>query len=631
MLESLYLHGYNVDYFPQILLVTLLYSFPLGYGVTRIYWREKNILSTLLLALGMGLPTTATLWSLMVWLTIPLNITVFLGTALIGSICLLFISTKVNHPIRKEKKSRQEIYTHFALVCIFSIVSYFLVTLPLINLKTPPMFDGQLHGFIQMIFKYTRIYHPLQIYPAHQALPNFYPPGFHVICTINSLLTGIGLGKTLMGTAATIYLVLCLFFFEVLYSLTSRLWVASIGVFLLFCRGMMVNLLLQSQYPELLAITACVSFFLVFSRMLEEKDRKDTLLAGVLLGSVGLIHTRFFFWLSVTLLVYIISRYLAKPGPSLQDQGHLCLVLLLGFLINIPQFLINAQKLTLTSQVIYSHYLLSIKDHLIMYQGWLVSILTFVTIIIFIIKRDRKSIFLVSWILVIFLNVDYWRILKLLSPSWFRITPYVSPVRGVWSIYTDIFAAGDPLSAILYGLLPVAPLAIAWGVYAIVKTDCLSRFIGKWKKNYFSPLVLSFIFGIAFVYHETKHIRPLSNVLSDADIQVLEALKENSRFDDVFLFNPPYMPSYWAPVIAERRSVLFNNTELFSYQNPLYPQQKMKEIYLNIGKHYQFLKENRISHIYVPGPFKSAFEHGGIPDFLELEFSAKDAAIYRVR
>jgi hypothetical protein len=492
------------------------------------------------------------------------------------------------------------------------------------------MFDGQLHGFIQMILKYTRIYHPLQIYPAHQALPNFYPPGFHVICTINSLLTGISLGKTLMGTAAAIYLVLCLFFFEVLYSLTSRLWVASLGIFLLFCRGMMVNLLCQSQYPELLAITACVGFFLVFSRMVEQKDRKDSLLAGVLLGSVGLIHTRFFFWLSVTLLVYIISRYLAKPSPSLRDQGYLCLVLLLGFLINFPQFFINYQKLTLTSQVVYSHYLLSIKDHLTMYQGWLVSILTFATIIILIKKRDEKSIFLVTWILVIFFNVDYWRILKLLSPSWFRITPYVPPIKGVWSIYTDIFSPGDPLSAILYGLFPVAPLAIALGVYTITKTDYFSRFADKWKKYSFLSLAFSFVLGIAFVYQETKHIQPLPPALSDADILVLEELKENSLFDDVFIFNPPHMPSYWAPVIAERRSVLFSKTDVFSYQDPLYPHQKMKEIYLNIGEHYQFLKKNRISHIYVPSLLKSPFEHSGIPDFLKLEFSAKDAAIYRV-
>lgn len=631
MFGSLYLHGYNFNDFPQILLITLLYSLPLGYGVTRIYWREKNILSTILLGFGMGIPITAALWSLMVWLTIPLDTTVFLCTALIGGLCLLFISRKINNPIKKEDRSNKEFYTHLILVFIFSIVSFFLVTFPLVNLKIPPMFDGELHGFIQVIFKYTRIYHPLQVYPDHQALPNFYPPGFHVICTINSLLTGISIGKTLMGTAAAVYLILCLFFFEVLYSLTSRLWVASLGIFLLFCRGMMVNLLCQSQYPELLAITACVGFFLAFSRMVEQKEKKDVLLAGILLGSVGLIHTRFFFWLAVTLLVYIFSRYLAKPGPSLRDQGYLGLVLALGFLINFPQFFINSQKLTLTSQVTYSHYLLSIKDHLTMYQGWLVSILTFATIIIFVIKRDWKSIFLVTWILVIFFNIDYWRILKLLSPSWFRITPFVSPIRGVWSVYTDIFSPGDPLSATAYGLLPVAPLAIALGVYTITRTDYFSRLTGKWKKYSFFSLAFSFIIGSAFVYHETKHIRPLSPALSDADIQVLEALRKNSLFDEVFIFNPPHLPSYWAPVIAERRAVLFRNTEVFSYKNPPYPRQKMKGIYLHIGEHYQFLKKNRISHIYVPSILKSKFEHRGIPDFLELEFSAQDAAIYRVR
>ncbi|MFQ5646204.1 MAG: hypothetical protein ACE5GM_04680 [bacterium] len=626
-----YFKGENLFIFPQILLVTLLYSFPLGYAVARFSTAGRNHISRIVIAFGLGIPATATVWSLMVWFSIPFQPYIFLGAVLIISVLVFSLS------ITSREQEPPTGRSYYAILLLILLLSYWLATHPQINKPVPGGTDGQLHGYIQVLLKHTGKYTPLKLYPSQPDIPNYYPPGFHVFCVMTSMLTGISITKAIMGTGAVLYVVLCIFIFELLYLMTGRLWAASLGVVFAANRIYLFYLIYNAQFPELMAVLACAAFFYSFSRVLQKNDWRNVVTGGLMLGACGAIHSRFLLWLSLTLLAYLFSRCLAKPKPSLKEQLSVIAILLEGLLINLPLFLINIREISLSSHKIYRHQLFDdIMGSLARIQGWPVTVILFVSLAVFLWKRDRISLFLATWVLVMLFQVGYWRVLQLFSFPWFSISP--SPATPSVTQFTDIFPFSDPDAAIYYGLAPLLPFLAALTAREIFRENRFSS--GFRKAGWFGVFLL-----LCFVYTEKKAVTAIKvpRPPFKDDISVLEKLKRNTTYDQVFLFTPPTRydgclnPGYrttcqWAPVITERRTLFFNNINfVFHKYTQLYDPSKMDKIYFNIGKHYAFLKKNRISHLFVPTLFRKRFERNGIPDFLEKQYSVNQAVIYLVQ
>ncbi|MFQ5647160.1 MAG: hypothetical protein ACE5GM_09540 [bacterium] len=609
------LSGYNPYLFALTGLTLTGYSFPLGYGLSRIIFKESEPVSRIILGFGLGIPAVVTVWSWMLWFSLPFNPSLFLAAAL--AVLLLLLSQKERKPGTEPLRNN---YPHLALIILVAITACLFAGKQLIDLGTPAA-DGQLHGFLQMLLKHTGSYNPLPLYPAGGTMQNPYPPGFHVLCALSSRITGLSLPQTMLGTAVVSYLLLAVFIFETLYRITAKFPAALLGVVLIFSQGM-IDLLASAQYPEIMAMIPCVGFFLIFSRMLEEDSWKNRLVSGWLLGAAGLIHTRFLFWLVSALAVYIFSRYLAKPHPSFKEQAGLISVISVALLLNIPQFTINAKHLWLTPQKTYIHPLISIKN-LAKFQGGLFAVFAVFPLIFNLFKRNRLSVFLMTWISVMFVQVDYWRILNFFSPSWFYIDFQSRP----FGHFKDLFSFGAPWAAAVYGLFPVVPLAGALSLHCFFSENPKYKAVAIKYKSLLTVVLL--ILGTGYLNRQFKTAsQQVFEKLPQEDIMVLRALKKSTGFDDTFLFNPRDELSGWAPVIAERRALFFKRNLYSSADVYLVPRKEINKIFLNLERYHGFLKKNRFNYLYVPSYWSHRF--GKKPGFLKPAFQVKEAKIYQV-
>lgn len=598
--------GTNFESFIIGLIVFVIAFSPFGFSIITYLYRKISLPYRIYLSPAIGCSFSIALWSFIVTITHKINFYFLISIILILTIILLYMIYQRDKSIiaKKEIKTIFKVNNVIPLV-IFLFFLYFLMLVS-INRVAPPDVDSQANGYFSLFSKYEKSYPYVTPFLNDTKLAIVYPPGANLLITFLSKFSNIPIQTsllliqiiTLSFSGLALYCILDIitpYFKNKIYFL-----LASIVFFYnSFLWGHLLNI---GQVTENLALMISINLLFFFMVSLKKKKFPWYILTGILLGTLMLVHPRFFKWMALAIFIFSISQLATREKKDWKNFLIPFIVLFVSLLWLLPWF---GSKVSLASSHLWT-YNLQFLHYL---YGSILPIFFAVGIVEILLRRNRLTIFLF-----------------------------------VWAIST-LFLGGTMSNQ--YGSAIVAPIISAYGFLLIINLiDFLCRKT-KIKPAKFRYLKISAVFLFCLFFFGATILDPRSHfsngpIISDADVATLTWLKQNTSYENTLILNQtgPHYQGLWVPIVSERRAIFarrFAGIDFTSadeeFENA-YNNAKWAFYNITDPKAYQIVKKLAITHIYLAAgvPFenyhtpKEVYELYEKSPFVKLIYSNNDSS-----
>lgn len=599
------IYGTNLEKFFIGLIVFLIAFSPFGFSIVTFLYRKVSFPYRIYLSPAIGCSFSIALWSFIVTITQRINFYFLISVTLLLTIILLYMIYKRDKSIvqKKEIKAIFEINNIIPFV-IFLFFLYFLM-LVCINRVAPCDVDSQSNGYFSLFSKYENSYPYVTPFLNDTKLAIVYPPGANLLINFLSMFSNIPIQIsllliqiiTLSFSGLALYCILDIItpeFKNKIYFLLALI----VFFYNSFLWGHLLNI---GQVTENVAIMININLLFFFMVSLKKKKFPWYILTGILLGTLMLVHPRFFKWMAMAIFIFSISQLVTKEKKDWKNFLIPFIILFVSLLWILPWF---STKVSLASPHLWT-YNLQFLDYL---YGNILPIFFTIGIVEILLRRNNFTIFLL-----------------------------------VWAVST-LFLGG--VMSNQYGSSIVAPIISAYGFLLIINLiDFLCRKTKTRVKKYrylkiSMALLFCLFFFVATILDPRSHF---SNgpLISDADVSALTWLKQNTSYQNTLILNQtePHYQGHWVPIVSERRTIFARGTGKRGHL--IFSDKEFKNAYNNATwafynitepRAYQIVKKLGITHIYLSAgiPFrnyhtpKEVYELYEKSPFVKLIYSNND-------
>jgi len=599
------IQGTNFENFIIGLIVFVIAFSPFGFSIITYLYRKVSFPYRIYLSPAIGCSFSIALWSFIITITQRINFYFLISIVLLLTIILLYLIHKRDKSIisRKEIKAIFKINNIIPFV-IFLFFLYFLM-LVCINRVAPCDVDSQLNGYFSLFSKYEKSYPYVHPFLNDTKLQIIYPPGANLLITFFPMFSNIPIQIcllliqiiTLSFSGLTLYCILDI----ITPDFKNKIYFLIASIIFFYNSYLWGHLLNIGQVTENVAIMININLLFFFIVSLKKKEFPWYILTGILLGTLMLVHPRFFKWMAMAIFLFSISQLITKEKKDWKNFLIPFIVLFVSLLWILPWF---STKISLASPHLWT-YNLQFLDYL---YGNILPIFFALGIVEILLRRNNLAIFLLVWII------------------------------------STLFLGG--VMSNQYGSSIAAPIISAYGFLLIINLiDFLCRKT-KIKVNKYRYLKISMVFLFCVLFFVATILDPRSNfsngpIISDADVSALTWLKQNTSYKNTLILNQtsPHHQGRWVAILSERRTIfsrgigkrghlIFSDKEFENAYN------NAKWAFYNITdpKAYQIVKKLGITHIYLAAgiPFrnyhtpKEVYELYEKSSFVKLIYSNND-------
>ena len=570
---TILIHGTNFENFIIGLIVFVITFSPFGFSIIAFLYRKLSLPYRIYLSPAIGCSFSIALWSFIVTITQKINFYFLFSIILVLTIILLYMIYKRDKSIvaKKEIRAIFKINNVIPLV-IFLFFLYFLMVV-CINRVAPNDVDSQTNGYFSLFSKYENSYPYVHPFLNDTKLVIVYPPGANLLITFLSMFSNISIQIsllliqviTLSFSGLALYCILDIItpdFKNKIYFL-----IASIVFFYnSFLWGHLLNI---GQVTENVAIMLNINVLFFFIVSLKKKKLSWYILTGILLGTLMLVHPRFFKWMTMAIFIFSISQLVTREKKDWKNFLIPFIILFVSLLWILPWF---STKASLASPHLWT-YDWKFLDYL---YGNILPIFFAIGIVKILLRRNNLTIFLFVWII------------------------------------STLFLGGYMSNA--YGSSIVAPIISAYGFLLIINlVDFLCRKT-KIRVRKYRYLKISMVFLFCLFFFGTTILDPRSNfsngpLISNADVSTLTWLKKNTSYENTLILNQtgPHYQGHWIPIVSERRTI-FTRGFTSGHGHLIFSDKEFENAYNNAKwafynitdlRAYQIVKKLGITHIYL--------------------------------
>jgi len=488
---------------------------------------------------------------------------------------------------------------------IFLFFLYFLM-LVCINRVAPCDVDTQKNGYFALFFRYENSYPYVNPFLNDTKLLIVYPLGANLLVAFLSMFSNIPIQTsllliqiiTLSFSGLALYCVLGI----ITPDFKNKIYFLIASMIFFNNSYLWGHLLNGAQLTANVAIMINITLLFFFMVSLKKKKFPWYILTGILLGALMLVHSRFFKWTALAILIFSVSQLVTKEKKDWKNFLIPFIVLLVSLLWILPWFI---TKISLASSRLWT-YDLKFLDYR---YGDILPILFAIGIVEILLRRNNLAIFLLVWVI------------------------------------STLFLGGIRSSQ--YGISIVVPIISAYGFLLIINLiDFLYRKTKIRVKKY-RYLKISMVFLFCLFFFVATILDPRSffsngPIISDADVSALTWLKKNSSYKNTLILNQtvPHHQGRWVAIVSERRTIFARGLNEIS--GPLiFSDKEFENAYNNATwafyhitdpEAYRIVKKLGITHTYLSAgtPFanyhtpKEVYELYEKSPFVKLIYSADD-------
>jgi hypothetical protein len=427
----------------------------------------------------------------------------------------------------------------------------------------------------------------------------------------------------------------------------------------------LVTAYMDSHYTTLLGMTFALAFAIYVLRYLRERRLPDALAAGLMLGAVVLSHPDTTIILALGYVPWLGAMWLGRPRPSLRTWLALTVGVPAIALLGLAPWLLSIQPL-LGSDIV-SPFTRDAANWrvLVLYHGiWIVPV-AIVGAIVTLRRRDTAGVKDLEsgtgGSRTAHTAHDMTNQAAILAVGWLALVLDFSTLGILESVVPWLVAPlvryDYPFSIAWHG--PIIPYVILAGIGLLwLWEGWLERRVGAsvGRHAYIALGVLIALTLAALVFNRELLAFSKGKVgffgafASQADVQAMEWLRENTATDARILNFPGPQEGDWAPVIAERDSVYYRMQPFFQGEEAsLVEQERLRAFWENPANpdNAALLEAAGIDYVLVPqivtnpasietmfrwrAPFTEALDMRSRVDdarYLRLLFDADGARVY---
>ncbi len=527
-------------------------------------------------------------------------------------------------------------------LALFALIALIFIA-PTLILPVPADTDAQGFGYLALMARLGGSFTTLA--PWHPEIHVLYSPGFATLAAYLSHQ----LGQPLQQVQFAIGAVLGVLLIWLAYDFGTELQDKRLGramALAMFGGAALYLAYLDSHYTALLGLVFALAFLTYALRYLRHGILGDAVAAGLMLGAVVLSQPDATIILGLGYAPWLLTMWVGQPRPTVRRW----LVLLLG--IPLLAVLALAPWLASVRDLLGSNVVSPFERDpgywrvMLIYHGvWIVPV-ALIGAVVGLRRRNQAALLAVVWLLLI---LDF---------STTGLLPRLLP-----GLLAPILRYDYPFSLAWHG--PIIPYSILGGIGLLWLWDRLAeRRIGAALHRHAFALIgagavitlAAILFSGPLLALTRGHVQMYGAFSSQADVQAMTWLRENTAQDARVLNYPAPHEGDWVPVIAERDSIYFRPQPFFRGDHiPTVDQPSAEQTALLAFWHNPadsanaaLLRSARISYVIVPQmvanpdslaqqfrwhePFTVEMQSPvSAAPYLELVFDADGAQVYRVR
>lgn len=515
-----------------------------------------------------------------------------------------------------------------------------LFVLPALALPVPLDTDAQGFGYLALMARMGGEFDSLA--PFHPEITYLYAPGFTALTAYLSQQLGQGLHDVQLAVSAVLAFMLVLLAYDFGAEFRDKRLGRAMAVAMLGGLGLFTAFM-DSHYTTLLALVFAFAFLIFIMRYLRGRLVADAIAAGLMLGAVVLCHPDTTIILGLGYVPWLLTMWLGQPRPTLRIWLVMVIGVPLVALLGIAPWLLNARDL-LGSELVSpfardpNHW-----QVMILYHGvWIVPT-ALLGAVVGLRRRKQMAILSVGWLVLI---LD------------FSTTGILESLFG--GVLSPVFRFDYPFSIAWHG--PIIPYTILGGMGLLWLWDRFAERRVGGTLNRFAPVMLGglivlalagFIFNRELLAFSKDRVAFYGAFSSQADVQAMLWLKQNTPPDARVLNHPGPHEADWVPVISERDTIYYRPQPFFRGDDAsLIEQEGLRAFWQDPANpaNAVLLADAEVDYVIVPqivtnpqsiaqmfrwrAPFSEAIEmQSSVADapYLELLFDADGAQVYQFR
>ena len=603
-------------------------------------WPTKQPRIGLMAALSLGLVTGgAVFWAMLFgWNTLVIDYLLF---ALVTSI---FLFGTLSYGQRRAEKRGEELadadqgWPGPVDLMLFAFAALVFI-LPALALPVPLDTDAQGFGYLALLARMGGGFFSLA--PFHPEISYLYAPGFTALTAYLSQQLGQGLHHVQLAVSAVLAFMLVLLAYDFGAEFQDKRLGRAMALAMIGGMGLFTAFM-DSHYTTLLAMVFAFAFLIFALRYLREGLPADAIAGGLMLGAVVLCHPDTTIILGLGYIPWLLTMWLGQPKPTPKRWLVLVIGVPLVAILGLSPWLLNVREL-LGSEIVSpferdpNHW-----QVMLLYHGiWIVPV-AILGAIIGLRRRDQTAILSVGWLLLI---ID------------FSTTGILESLFG--DLLAPAFRFDYPFSIAWHG--PIIPYTILggmglfwlWERFAARRIgDAVYRHAPAIFGTLLVLALLAFVFNRQLLEFSKGRVAFYGAFSSEADVEAMIWLKENTPPDARVLNHPGPHEGDWVPVISERDSVYYRQQPFFrGNEASLAEQERMRQFWEDPANpdNAELLAQAGIDYVIVPqivtdpesinemfrwrAPFTEAIEmRSSVADapYLELLFDADGAQVYQL-
>ena len=539
---------------------------------------DLYVVDRLMLSPGIGVALfvvvssgVASLWGYSYWPILWLNI--ILGIVLLV-ICYIARGFRDDFKVIVNINFRKET---FAFIVFFIFLAAFAVW-KLTLLEIPGDVDAQGFGYLALTVRMGGTINTLA--PFYPEVKWLYSPGFFILVAFISDLLHVPINYAMLGIAYFLWLMVFPAALSVGRQFGDNRFGFLICVFLIVGRGLFPTLA-DSGFTSVLGCLIIIVCFSVFFRALDTDSNRigNVMVAALTLAALCLSHPDSFIFFVLAEVPFFATVWLSRKPLNLQEYTVMLLIPLIAFLmilswliVQFPLFFSKAiaknlkwLHANLWDWQIGIHQLRTI----IYFNGAIVFFFAVLGMCFGSLRRERRDVFLITWVLMI---IDFcaFGIID-------ELTSFFLSWKFSLHIYTFSLAWRGPI-------VPFAILAAQFTHYAIKqitltnpkiitiqKLRQLGKIIARSSPKGGVLLMISLTTSLLFPIYAAPTLAQEVNNAADHysfhwvgqsyapfsthdDLVAMRWIKNNTS-EDVLVLNSPWFDGHWVPVITERKTV----------------------------------------------------------------------------
>lgn len=467
-----YFAGRNSFLFIKGYFLVILVVFPTGLAFTVLFFDRMEALLTIVCSISFGLILSAGIWAVLILGGVPFHSILFV--LINGFLALFLLYLKRENLFTYFETDRSSAILPLIFVFLLLLLGFFLPANLFVNFYTPPDVDAQQQGSIAFFIKHYPSYPVVSPLGNQDKIIIPYPPAYSVSVAIFSSLMNISITDAIMILMVCSVSLFCLLMFATVSFITNNYLLGYIaGVFAL--NRNLFDLFHDSQATELMGILCITSFLLALGNSFKVRDLKSAILPGLFLGFSALIHTKYFLWVEMSLILFLFTLPLSSDYNKKADYHKIILILLIaGSIFSLWFFdtnkmdIITQDTTKLTKQLQY--YIL---DGLFHWQSNLLVYLSFAGCFVLSLKRRKIEIFLLTMFVSFLILTQHWSLLKLFSPEWFKFNILEPSIwNSFWGTnlrFTSPWSFLELWGLMWYGFNYLLPILCVYAVFPLVE------------------------------------------------------------------------------------------------------------------------------------------------------------------